>query len=184
MIELNITVEDFDTHKTVYMKLPCVVKDMVNVGHDLQITDWDLKMPIDFCSDIESLNKTIEDINCDNPNITLEILEVIARTTGCRLSDSSFIEKLCSNDFMFEEVDMSGYDIDLISDIERCAHYMVTELEIPFAKNLGKKMDEMKVRPKAFYDWRVVWRLYTKMGFQLLHIGKNSYIFNWRNAAI
>ena len=184
MIELNITVDDFDTQKTVYIKLPCVVKDMVNTGHDIQITSWDSKMPLDFCSNIESLNKVIEDINCDNPNITLEILEEIVRTTGCRLSDSSFIEKLCSNDFMFEEVDTSGYDIDLISDSERCAYYMVTELEIPFAKNLEGKMIEMKIRPKSFYDWRVVWGLYSKMGFQLLRIGTNLYVFNWRNACV
>jgi len=184
MIKLNITVEDFDTHATYYIQLPCQIKDVLNLSHDLQITEWDSSMMLDYCSDIESLNKVIEDINCENPNMTLEILEDILKATCCKLSDKFFIDKLCSNDFMLEEVDTSGYDIDLISDSERCAHYMVTELEIPFAKNLGGKMSEMKIRPKSFYDWRVVWGLYSKMGFQLLRIGRNLYVFNWRNACV
>lgn len=182
MIELDITIEDFDAYKTYYIRLPCSVKDVICTSHDIQVTEWGLSHPVEFCCDIESLNKVIEDINCENPNMTKDMLEEIMKNTGCKLSDSLFVEKLCSNDFMLEEIDISRKSIDFTSDTHMCAYYLATELEIPFAKNIGHLMSELKLNPASKYDWEVIWECYKKMGFEKIYINNKIYVFNWRSA--
>ena len=48
MIKLDVEIDDFDTGETIFLTLPCDVRQRVDLSHDLQISDWSSSISIGF----------------------------------------------------------------------------------------------------------------------------------------
>ncbi len=181
MIKLKVEVDDWDTGETVKLTLPCDVRQKVDMSHDLQIIDWDSLMSIGF-DDVKKLNEAIEDMNAENPLMTLELLEKIldasATTTLC---DKEFQRKICSSDFMLEKVERNMWKLK--SKEEQCACFLATELLIPFAKNISEDfLESIRIDKIDKVKWNVVWDYYSRMGFKIIEYKKSVYAFHWGDA--
>lgn len=182
MIKLKVEVDDWDIGETTQLTLPCEVKNSVDVSHELQIIDWDGNFCIGF-DDVVELNEAIEDINSENPCMTLELLEVILEASNSSsLNDKRFLEKICNSDFMLEE--LVGTEKWLMSsEEEKCACYLATEMLIPFAKNITTDyLESISENLVDVIDWNTVWRYYFQMGFKVISLGDTIYAFHWGNA--
>lgn len=183
MVKLKIEVDDWDTSETIALTLPCDVKSKVDTTHELQIIDWDGTFSLGYYDDIVKLNDAIEEINAENPTMTLEMLIEILEASGAgSLDDKDFIRKVCSSDFMLEEItDTENWLMN--SEEEKCACYLATEMMIPFARNITeKRLEEIKDNMIDVIDWKTVWRYYTHMGFKLLQFNDAMYAFHWGDA--
>lgn len=183
LIKVEIEVEDWDTGETIAITLPCDLRGKIDLTHDLQIVDWEGNFSIDHFDNIRKLNDIIEDINAENPDVTLELLSAIydACDTG-GFGDDKFIQKICSNDFMLEEI-ISGDGWLMNRDEEICACYLATELLIPFARNITQgRLQEIKNGLISMIDWGIVWKYYTHMGFKLIKLNGRMFAFHWGDA--
>ena len=182
MVKLKIEVDDWDTGETTELMLPCEVKHQVDASHDLQIVDWEADFSIGF-DDVVKLNQTIEDINSENPSMTLKLLTIILKASDSgSFSDKRFIEKVCNNDFMLEKL-TNIKKLPTSSDEERCACYLATEMFIPFAKNITTDiLEQISKKSIKDVDWKVIWNYYYQMGFKVVNDGNSIYAFHWGNS--
>lgn len=179
MIKIKVQVDDWDTGESTELTLPCDVKNKVDTSHSLYIIDWEGDLMIGYCDDIIELNNVIDDINYECPSMTVEILDAILRASGCSdLSDKDFIQKICSSDFMFEEI--TG--VTGATNEEKCARYLATEMMIPFAKNITDTKLETICTKVDKIEWKKVWAHYETMGFEIITIDTKLYAFHWGDA--
>lgn len=180
MIKLDVEIDDFDTGETIFLTLPCDVRQRVDLSHDLQISDWSSSISIGF-DNIEDLNETIDDMNSENPLMTIELLEkILEESSASSLSDSEFLRKICESDFMLEEFSNPH---KLQKKNEQCACFLATEMLIPFAKNISEKyLEELCQNQIDNIRWDVVWKYYSNMGFKIIEYKNTSYAFHWGNA--
>lgn len=186
MFELEIVVDDWDINATIELILPCNIKQEIDVSHSLYIIDWNSSISLGDYSDVEGLNEAVQAINDAVPSMTLEMLEEIFEASNVSsLIDDNFVQRLCSEDYMLEEVDISKVKLHNDSSItheEVCAYYLSTEMMIPFAKNIDEKaLKEMRSN-YSNVNWLKVWDYYSSMGFSVILIEDKIYIFNWQNA--
>ena len=133
MVKIKVQIDDLDTGEFTELTLPCDVKNRVDTSHSLYISAGYGDSIIGYYDDIIQLNNILDDINAECPSMTVEILDGILHASGCDdLSDEGFIQKICSSDFMFEEI----VGITGTTNEEKCAKYLATEMMIPFAKNI------------------------------------------------
>lgn len=178
LVKVKIQVEDWDTGESIELILPCDLRNKLDTTHDLYIVDWEGDLAIGYCDDITELNNILDDINAECPSITLEMIEAILAASSCSdLSNEDFIKKICSSDFMFEEI--IGVSGD--TNEEKCARYLTTKMMIPFAKNItDTKLEEICSQPDKV-TWERVWKHYSVMGFKIITIGEKIYAFHWGN---
>lgn len=183
MIKLVVEVEDWDTGETIAIMLPCDLRGQIDHTHDLQIVDWEGDFSLDHFDNILKLNAVIENINAENPDVTLELLSAICDACDAGgFGDDEFIQKICSNDFMLKEI-ISGDGWLMKGDEETCACYLATELMVPFAKNITQdRLREIKNGLINAVKWDVVWKHYAHMGFKLIKINGTMFAFHWGNA--
>lgn len=179
MIKIKVQVDDWDTGESIELTLPCDVKNKVDTTHNLYIIDWEGNLALGCYDDITKLNNVLDDINAECPSMTLEMLETILEASGCGdLSDKDFIQKICSSDFMIEEI----VGVTGATDKEKCARYLTTEMMIPFAKNITEaKLEDICAKSDKVI-WKKVWEYYEIMGFELITIDKKLYAFHWGDA--
>lgn len=179
MIKIKVQVDDWDTNESTELTLPCDVKNKVDTSHSLYIIDWEGDLMIGYYDDIIELNNVIDDINAECPSMTVEILDAILRASGCSdLSDKDFIQKICSSNFMFEEI--TG--VTGATNEEKCARYLATEMMIPFAKNITDTKLETICTKADKVEWKKVWAHYETMGFEIITIDTKLYAFHWGDA--
>lgn len=179
MIKLKVQVDDWDTGESIELALPCDVKNKVDTSHSLYIIDWESDLTLGYYDDIIELNNVIDDINAECPSITIEILDAILHTSGCSdLGDKDFIRKICSSDFMLEEI--TG--VTGATKEEKCARYLATEMMIPFAKNITDIKLETICEKADKVEWKKVWEHYEAMGFEIIVIDTKLYAFHWGDA--
>lgn len=182
MLKIKVKVDDWDTGETIELTLPCDIKNKIDTSHNLYIMDWDGEILIGFYDDVAKLNNLLDDINAESPTMTVEILEAILKASGCgELSDKYFMQKICTSDFMLEEI--TGVDGD--TDEEKCARYLAVEMAIPFAKNITNPILEGLITNSVLADkvaWGKVWKHYETMGFETILIDKKLYVFHWGDA--
>lgn len=179
MIKIKVQVDDWDTNESTELTLPCDVKNKVDTSHSLYIIDWEGDLMIGYYDDIIELNNVIDDINAECPSMTVEILDAILHASGCSdLSDKDFIQKICSSNFMFEEI--TG--VTGATNEEKCARYLATEMMIPFAKNITDTKLETICTKADKVEWKKVWAHYETMGFEIITIDTKLYAFHWGNA--
>lgn len=179
MVNLRVEVDDWDTGESTELTLPCDVKNKVDTTHELQITDWQAEMSIGFYDDVQKLSELLDDINAETPSMTLEILEAILNASYCaELSDKEFVRKICSSDYMFEEItETNGSTIK-----EKCARFLANEMMIPFAQNINEGILEKISRMPDKVLWNKVWDYYDNMGFQIIEVDGKHYAFHWGDA--
>ncbi len=179
MIKIKVQVDDWDTGESTELTLPCDVRNKVDTSHNLYIIDWESDLMIGYYDDIAELNNVLDDINAECPSMTIEILNAIFNASGCSdLSNKDFIRKICSSDFMFEEITGAIGT----TNGEKCARYLATEMMIPFAKNITDTVLDTICAKADKVEWKKVWEHYETMGFEIINIGKKLYAFHWGNA--
>lgn len=184
MVELNLEVSDFDTGKTHMLYLPDDCGG-IDYSHDLQITDWDLEVPIGYLNDVRGVVAFFKSLKFLYPDMTNDIFKCIFEVSQEKsILSQRFIDKITTGDFMFEEC--VGIE-DWAGRIEaRCARYLVSELHVPFAKNVTlkimKNMADLAEDPMKSPIWNTVWRYYKKMGFRIIETSGKAYVFNWKDA--
>lgn len=179
MVKIKVEIDDWDTGLSTELTLPCDVKKFVDTTHELQIVDWEGDFFIGQFDDVLKFNNFLDDLNSECPNMSLELLSIILASSSCAtLSDTEFVRKVHTSDFMFEEV--SG--VTGSNNEEKCACYLATEMMIPFAKNITgihlEKMSEMKNKVL----WNRVWDYYNTMGFKIIAALGKLYVFHWGDA--
>ena len=196
MIELSCRIIDNDLGETKEVTLPCDYRKYLATDHDLEILDvLDGEFMLHNYNDIENLNDILERINSENPNMTVELLQLIMDAVGYhRLDEDELIETICEKDFMLEliEKDLTDCDdIDVISweemdEYEKAACFLSTELNIPFAKNIHPvTLENIQNQPLCCINWQGIWRRYYQMGFRVLmdeYEPDVYYIFNWERS--
>lgn len=183
MVKLKIEVEDFDLGESIEVTLPCDIKNKVDLSHELLIVNYNNDLSLGYYDEVDRLNELLDDINAESPAMTIDILSSILIASGCyELSDKTFIEKITNSDFMFEEISIED-DLDM-SDKERCAKFLATEMMIPFAKNITEDKLEEITKLKNNVYWIDVWDFYDTMGFQIIRLGEKIYAFHWGDAEV
>ena len=115
--------------------------------------------------DIFALNEVINRISTENPLITNELLAIILETSSYDyLDDEEFLEKICQNDFMYEEVTIPEEWTE--TKEEYAAYVLCMEHEIPFSI-FEQEMVEIKRAGKDYDDWSSIWDVYSFMGFYM-----------------
>ena len=182
MVKLKVEVDDWDTGESKEITLPCDLRREIDTSHELQIIDWEGDFALGYYNDINALNEVLDDINAENPTMNLQMLIAILDASGeCSLEDKDFRRKICSSDYMVEEISDVG-NRKLKTDGEKCSWYLATEMMIPFAKNITEsKLIDIK-KNSANVNWKIVWGYYEQMGFKVLTIGKKIYAFHWGDA--
>lgn len=179
MVKIKVLVEDMDTDEFTELTLPCDVRNKLDTSHSLYIADWERAIGIGYCDDVVQLNDALDEINAECPSMTIEILEAIILTVNGDLDNEYFVQKICSNNFLFEEITgVSG-----TTDEEKCARYLATEMMIPFARNITDIKLETICANANKVKWEKVWKHYETMGFEIITIDTKLYAFHWGNAA-
>lgn len=181
MIKLDVEVDDWDTGQMKKITLPCNLKMSVDTEHDLQLIDWEADISIERTDDIEKINTILDDINMENPTMTMEIFEAILKASDSFLDDDGFVKKMCNGDFMLEKVEWSNSNL-LRTDEEKCAYFLAVKMLIPFAKNITESILDDMARTVGRVDWKAVWKHYYHMGFETIKINKVLYAFHWGDA--
>lgn len=182
LIELKVKVDDLDSWESKTVSLPCNLRREVDLTHDLQICEWEGAFSLGSCDEIVGLNGLIEEINTENPEITLDLLTAIFNASDTHsLDNEEFVRKICCNDFMFEEI--GNYNQVLTSDEEKCAYYLAVKKKIPFARGITDgNLKEIEMVPTNMINWRAIWVHYRHMGFKIVQFHNMKYVFHWGNA--
>ena len=169
MFKITVEVENMTTDEnSISLTLPMSESEIHSkLMRDCEylITDYSGNCRFENFDDIFVLNETLSRINAENPLITNELLEIILETSNyAYIDDEEFLEKICSNDFMYEEIvipnDWGG------TKEEYAAYSLFTEFSIPFAP-AESLMTEAHKEGKSYKDWEFVWDVYSYMGFYM-----------------
>ena len=168
---LNITVELENTttdEDAIVMSLPMEETDIRGIlMKDCKYLIVDTDSPADFKNfdDIFELNKAIRRICEENPTITNDVLAIILETSDYNnFDDEDFLEKICENDFMYEEAYVPK-DWHRTKE-EYAAFVLCTKYDVPFAL-LEQEMIEACRAGKSYPEWDSVWDVYAFMGFHM-----------------
>lgn len=178
MIEVRVVIDDADTGELVSVKLPSDLGEIED--HELYIVDWDGNFDLSIYDPVE-LNGVLDTINAYSPYMTISLLhELSLASHAYSFFDADFVDKICDNDFMLEHVatldsETSGYEEEL------SAHFLATELRIPFAKNITPECLEKLYSSEliGMSDWAEIWIHYTAMGFKYILFNNELYVFHW-----
>lgn len=180
MIKFNVKLENLTTDEAlVSLCLPMEESDIryrLMNECDYLIVEHDSPADFENFDDVFELNRVVNRICSENPAITNKLLSVILSASYYSYFDNEqFLDKLCSNDFMYKEV-RTPPDWDE-SDEAYAAYSLFTEENIPFSV-IESEMDEAKKQGKDYGDWYSVWDVYSFMGFHVCEDeDKNSVIY-------
>lgn len=181
MINVKVELEDLtDDYSIKTISLPCDIRTQIDRDHEYVIISCEPDLDIGDNNDIEKLNRVLDSINNENPEMTAEYLSILLGNSSARdLFDEDFLRRIEENDFMFEDIS----EIDwLMSPEETAGCYLATELKIPFDEGVtGKMLDLLDSSVLVDYvNWKDVWRQYEAIGFRLVSKDDNTYILHWR----
>lgn len=153
----------------ILLELPmdnCDISSKLMPNCDYIITDWDSNIIFENTDDVIKLNEIISKINTENPALTLKSLCAIYEASDYKyLEDEDFVEKLCNNDFMYEEIDMPSNGI--LTCEEYAAYILFTKYNIPTSP-ITCEQGILDIEDAYGDDfWSVVWDIYQFMGFRI-----------------
>ena len=155
--------------------LPCDnLKAQLPVDHEYIIISTFPDLNIWLEDDLFKLNRVLDEINCENPEMTADYLGALVDASGVsNFYDEEFIRRVKENDFMFDDITNVDYELGLFGD---AACYLLTEHEVPFwgdckipSGTQTLVVSAFKtVAAKDFIDWNAIWDKYFAMGFRIV----------------
>lgn len=186
MIQMQVWIEDYSEDSSKELFLPDNdLPSKINLSNDIVLSDTESLT--DFgVYDLEKLNKILQDINDQNPDLTLESLEELFKLFGSKsIDDESFLNFLNEGDFLCD--DITDFIIEKLGDYEGscyqyekfAAMYLFICKQIPFSRNITiNKIQEIMEELIYFIDWDYIWSIYEYMGFKVSEInGGTSVIY-------
>lgn len=183
MIKLKVGLEDMDTFETIDVILPCNIRAELHTGHEYVITDCE-DMPLICGMDIYELNSIVDDINSENPGMTVEYLRILADAAGViDITDKEFLRKVRENEFLFE--DLSDVSLSMSAE-ELGARHIVTKMNLPFDSGITKEMLSVLSDDKLrdYINWEAIWYQYERKGFRVEEDTESEdfglYLIHWK----
>ena len=178
MVKLFVSLFDYDDEQRYEFYLPTDLQ--LDKTHEYLIEYHDGLFTLGDFDDVFKLNKVLDYINSENPDMTNELLGAIFDAScALRMSDAEFLRKICEKDFMMDEVECVLDNV--VSDEATAASYLAVRCRVPYAHNITqKRIDDISAVND--FDWDLVWPHYEHMGFKILWVGLQMYVFNWNDA--
>lgn len=186
MVRLEIELEDVtNDYQLETIVLPCNLRSTIDLQHEYVIVSCDPDIPI-YGDDVQKLNDILDEINCENPEMTAEYIQILMEAAGSAdLFDEEVIRRIKENDFLFSDLtDISEFGY--MSNCEKAARYIASEMKVPFDKNLSKQFFQLIQDSTVveYIDWDRIWNQYELIGFKLIEsdIIENGglYLVHWR----
>lgn len=178
MIEVEIELEDLTSESDITVCLPCDnIGDILDASHEYAVAYTEPDLALDTYEDICKLNKILDEINSENPEMTMQYFDILLEASGMRedIFNPAFAERLKNNDFYF--ADISEIEWKQMDSEQIAACYLATEMCVPFDESITKKalssMDDSLI---DYIDWSTVWAAYQELGFKLID---DFYIVHW-----
>lgn len=184
MVKIRLELEELENSKTIYVTLPCNLRAELDLQCDYIIMDSEPSMPSVYNMDLRKLNDVLDEINCENPGMTAEYLNLLLDASGARdITDEEFLRRIKENDFMFEDLSeirwkMSGEEI--------AARYVATVLKVPFKKGINAELLCAMSSDiiSEYIKWEDIWSQYETLGFRVEEDSTSEeyglYLIHWR----
>ena len=184
MIEFEVELQDLDngsSEKTI--KIP--LNNGCGLSHQSEyvIVGSTPRIPGIQSMDIWELNDIVEEINCENPCMTADLLVVMMTAVDGELWDKEFVRRIKESDFIFEDLTDITWKMN---KKELAACYIASEFKVPFEEGVTKKALEIITDDSIldYIDWELIWNQYAMNGFRLADgVGNNDqslYLIHWR----
>lgn len=184
LVTLKIEIENLTTdYSTKEIIIPCDLRAELEPNCDYVVVSCEPYIPMGYNDDIKGLNEIIETINSESPGMTNDLLRVLLEASGENIFDDTFLRKIVTNDFMFE--DISGIQWKM-GDEEIAACYLMTVLRIPFdPATKPETIDALCDDSISDYiSWEGIWNEYETLGFRVIVDldGENygRYLIHWK----
>ena len=188
MIQLLLDLDDLTDGSQRSVMLPCNLKSQIPTDHDYAIISTFPELGIWLQDDVWKLNATLDEINCENPEMTADYLGALIDASGViSLYNEEFLQRVKENDFVFADITNADYDLGLYGN---AACYLLSEHGIPFfgTRNVIQchalimaafKSEEAR----KFVDWSTIWDTYSDMGFKIVDwetdLTSKIFLINW-----
>lgn len=178
MIQIEVELEDLTSDSDdIVLHLPCNVGNKLDISHEYAVVYTEPDLNLNTYTDICRLNEILDDINSENPEMTMEYLDILLEAFGRRedVFNPVFVERLKNNDFYF--ADISEIEWKQMDSEQIAACYLATEMKVPFNESVTK--DTLTLINDEFVDymdWSAIWSEYQKLGFKLID---DFYIVHW-----
>lgn len=182
MINIRVSLLEMESGKTITVDVPSSLIGTLYPERDYYISETVPNIDNWQIDDIWELNDLVDEINAENPEMTVEYMDILLMASMAQSAmDLDFRRRICENDFMFEEVTNTGYDL---SGQENAAKYLADCAGVPFAPNITPSMlaGLMSSCVENYINWSLIWRKYLAMGFQYVETDSpdyRSYVVLW-----
>lgn len=175
MIQLLLDIDDISDGSQRAVMLPCSnLSAQLPSDHEYVIISSFPDMGIWLEDDIWKLNNTLDEINCENPEMTADYLGVLVDASGTsNFYSEEFLRRVKENDFMFCDITNIDYDLGTYGN---AACYLLSEHRVPFwgddvpvtaAHELVISAFQATAA-KDFVDWHAIWDKYYELGFRII----------------
>lgn len=187
MLNIEVLLENTTTdEQEICLQLPMEdteLRSKLMRNCDYLITEHDDIIRFRNYDDVFKLNEILSRLSAENPFITEDVLKYIFETTPFDyLDDEVFLQKLCDNDFMYEEIIIPA-NCSLLNE-EYAAYILCTKYKVPFLSDETEMIEYSKISPNGT-DWSSIWDVYSFMGFQIVEdcdIKNKIYIINMEDS--
>lgn len=184
MISIDVDIiTDETTEETATVTIPCDLSSVIDVNESYIISDTSSDVADVVGMYIADANEALQKINDGCPGMTEEMLSALVSELGGDLCDESFVDKLSSNDFFFQDITSVAFPFE---DIESAAgFYIGTELGLTWDDELPDEFYAMiQLDPSVhdWIDWFAVWTVFSDNGFHVIEdpCSDNVYLIHWK----
>lgn len=180
MIKLLTYVYDLSSDEDLEFLLPCDLSPRLDPLHEYEVVDMSYGLAHGNAVSLTQLNRALQRIEDSHPEATVEWIAALLDVSDfLSVTDEGFLERIENEDYFI--ADLSECDGWVMSDVEKAACYLATELGIPFAPHITKETLQMiKEELIDYIDWENIWYgCYEFMGFYLVSSDEELYIVQW-----